>query len=104
MSFSGSELLSEMQYALGEAINELCRYFVHEYPDVIHSAIPQDGEATYYPRRRPEDSQIDINCPLKNHFNFLRTVDNEKYPAWFEYNGRRYILQIISQGDLSLNN
>ncbi len=104
LSFNGNELLSEMQHALGEAINDLCRYFVHEYPDITHSAIPQNGEATYYPRRRPEDSQIDINSPLKNHFNLLRTVDNEKYPAWFEYKGRRYILQIISQGDSSLNN
>lgn len=104
LSFSGSELLSEIQHALGEAINDLCSYFVNEYPDIIHSAIPQDGEATHYPRRRPEDSQIDINLPLKNNFNLLRTVDNEKYPAWFEYNGRRYILQIISKGDSSLNN
>jgi hypothetical protein len=32
--------------------------------------------------------------PLSAQFDLLRTVDNDKYPAWFELRGARYVLKI----------
>ena len=35
-----------------------------------------------------------INKTIKEQFNLLRIVDNNYYPAFFEYNGYRYKIQI----------
>lgn len=99
LTFSGDELLDEMQHLLVKVIFRLCSFFVKGYPDIVKSAIPQQGEPTFYPRRCPEDSQLDIYRPLIDQFNLLRTVDNAKYPAWFEYKGRRYYLRITPSDD-----
>jgi hypothetical protein len=42
----------------------------------VEEEVVQPGHA----RRCPEDNQIDLNHPLKDQFNLLRTVDNVKYP------------------------
>ena len=36
----------------------------------------------------------DISKSLDDQFNLLRTVDNNEYPAFFEINGRRYVIKI----------
>ena len=54
----------------------------------------QRGEESFYPKRSPADSRIDISKSLDDQFNLLRTVDNNEYPAFFEINGRRYMIKI----------
>ena len=51
---------------------------------------PQSGEVTYYPRRKPEDSQIDPSRSLADTFNAIRIANPNRYPAWFELHGQRY--------------
>ena len=94
LQFSGLELIDELRHAVMRATIDLCRSFVREYPRVITTGIPQQGEPTFYARRRPKDSVIDVEKPIREQFNLLRTVDNEHYPAWFEFKGRRFILRI----------
>lgn len=94
IELTGSELVDELRAALTKATFSLCRNYVEEYPASAVKRVPQVGEPTYYPRRRPEDSIIDVNQSLAAQFNLLRVVDNERYPGWFEYNGCRYLLYI----------
>jgi methionyl-tRNA formyltransferase len=54
----------------------------------------QEGESTFYRRRKPEDSELDINKTINEQFNLLRIVDNKRYPAFFIKNGVKYILNI----------
>lgn len=61
---------------------------------MISQAKPQQGEASYYPRRRPADSQLDPQRTLAEQMNLLRVVDNQRYPALVEVRGRRYELLI----------
>lgn len=72
----------------------MCERFVELYPSIIACGKEQEGEESFYPRRRPEDSRIDIGKSIKDQFDLLRVVDNERYPAFFEYNGCRYVLKI----------
>lgn len=60
-------------------------------------AIEQQGETSYWPRRTPEDSKLDPEKSLQDQFNLLRIVDNERYPAYFELNGQRYLIKIFKQ-------
>lgn len=94
LHFDGHELIDELRDAVAQATIRLCWLFVEEYPDIRHKGIPQMGSETYYQRRRPEDSRIDLDRSLREQFNLLRTVDNQNYPAWFDYLGQRFSLKI----------
>lgn len=102
LHFTGLELIDELRKAVTEATIALCRFFVREYPKIITTGTIQQGEPTFYARRRPKDSLINIEKPLKEQFNLLRTVDNKKYPAWFEIKGKRFTLLIERQENVCM--
>jgi methionyl-tRNA formyltransferase len=54
----------------------------------------QHGEPSYYRKRGPADSRLDPQRPLGEQFDLLRVADPERYPAHFEYRGRRYRLRL----------
>lgn len=92
LEFAGHELIGEMRERLGALTVALCRRFL------AASAPPwgqeQEGEPNYYPRRRPADSRLDPDRPIAEQFNLLRIVDNDRYPAFFDFRGHRYVLRI----------
>ncbi len=92
MPFRGTELLPEMTRMQGEQIVEMVLRFVANYPKV--SGKPQQGESTFYPRRRPADSRLDPERSIAEQFDLLRVCDNERYPAFFEWRGERYVVKI----------
>ena len=92
INFEGHELLGEMQEVLGKKINKMIINFLVKYPDI--KGIKQKGKESFYKRRYPKDSQLDINKNIIKQFNLFRIVNNEKYPAFFEYLGYTYTLKI----------
>jgi methionyl-tRNA formyltransferase len=54
----------------------------------------QHGEPSYYRKRGPADSRLDPERPLAEQFDLLRVSDPDRYPAHFEYRGRRYRLRL----------
>ena len=51
---------------------------------------------SYWPKRKPEDSEIDISKSIDQQFNLLRVSDNERYPAFFYKNGKKFKLTMES--------
>jgi len=94
--FEGHELIDELRDALGKKIVEMVLKFAGSYPKI--KGEEQQGTETFYARRRPKDSEIDVNKTLAESFNQLRVVDNERYPAFFRHKGRTYVLK-IEKGD-----
>ena len=101
--FGGAQIPAEFQryidgcdlrQIMGDAIVALCLEFVNRYPNVLAEARAQAGVESFYPRRCPEDSRIDIDKTLREQINLLRVVDNERYPAFFEWKGCRYRLAV----------
>ena len=96
---SGLELIDELRAGLCRATEELCEAFVAEYPASAARGRPQRGKPTFYARRRPRDSRIDIDTPLRDHINLLRTADPDRYPVWFELDETRFALRITRLED-----
>ena len=92
--FSGYELLNELRASIADITLYLCRYSVEKYPQNLKKAKYQNDKETFYPRRFPKDSRLDLNKSIKEQFNLLRVVDNDRYPAFFEINGHKYYLLI----------
>lgn len=92
--FAGHELLPEMQKKLGKRIVEMCEVFVDEFPAILNRSVPQAGSGSRYRKRTPMDSKLDPTRSIAEQFDLLRVVDNERYPAFFEMRGHRYLLKI----------
>lgn len=89
----GHELLPEINERLFAAELDLMTRVVGSAG--MLSAVAQHGEPEKPLRRRTsEDSRIDPTRPLADQFDLLRVVDNDRYPAFFDHRGHRYILRI----------
>lgn len=91
LELDGTELNSELRHKLSLKITHMCKTFLSKYPIL---PVKQSGIESFYPKRTPRDSMLDINKSIKEQFNLLRIVDNDEYPAFFEINGVRYIIKI----------
>ena len=89
---AGHELLAEIQNKLGHVTASLCDRYMNAQNLPVATA--QVGMQSTYRRRGPADSEIDPTLPLADQFDLLRTVDSEKYPAFFRHRGHVYKLKI----------
>jgi UDP-2,4-diacetamido-2,4,6-trideoxy-beta-L-altropyranose hydrolase len=94
IELQGTELVDEWRALQAEATVSLCLEWLDRYAEVLTQAKPQHGEASYYRRRRPADSQLDPQRPLIEQVNLLRVVDNQRYPAYLNWQGQSYELHI----------
>ena len=97
IEFDGHELINELREEQGRVTIELVLQYIDEMNNI--SGIPQTGECTYYPKRSPVDSKLDLEKTLRDQFNLLRVCDNDRYPAWFELNNQKYTVKIFKNGD-----
>ncbi len=92
IKLTGDELNNELKHKQGLITNSLIEKYVLSYPNI--KGKEQQGESTFYKRRTPKDSKLNINKSIDEQFNLLRTVDNQNYPAYFIKNNVKYILKI----------
>ena len=92
-SLEGHELLPEINRKLFTAEIELMSDAVHD-AETIQPAAQAGDPGAYRRRRTPEDSRLDPAKSIAEQFDLLRVVDNERYPAFFDYRGKRYLLRI----------
>jgi len=92
LEFSGHELLDEIHKKSAEKIIEMVLWFVASAKKI--KGRRQTGKESFYPRRRPPDSEIDPRKSIVALFNNFRVADNERYPIFFKHRGKKYILKI----------
>lgn len=90
----GYELYYDLRRKQANKTIELCIRFLKEYAEL--KPINQNGRSTYYRRRTPEDSKLDIDKTIRSQFNLLRICSNDDFPAFFYVNEKKYILKIYS--------
>ena len=95
IKLTGEELLNEIKEKQGVLTNKMIEEYILAFPNV--SGIEQKGESTFYNKRTPKDSELDINKSISDQFNLLRIVDNENYPAFFIKNNVKYYLKIYKK-------
>jgi methionyl-tRNA formyltransferase len=93
--YEGHELHDELREMQALKTMELCLRFLDEYENM--KLVRQEGEASYYDKRTPTDSELDINKSLKEQFNLLRVVDNDEFPASFHHKGYKYVIKIYRE-------
>jgi len=92
-SLDGHELLTEINAKLFQTELELMTKAVEQYNSIIPQ--PQIGDSgEYMQKRTPDHSRLQPEHSLAEQFDLLRVVDNERYPAFFDHRGHRYIIKI----------
>ena len=87
-------LLKDILEILSKAHVELFDYAVSNFKNM--RSVPQSSEQlpTYYQKRNPEDSMLNINATIAEQFNLMRAADPERFPSFFEIHGKRFNLII----------
>lgn len=85
-------LWDEINARLFAAEIALIDFAVREFGRIAPEPQADDGSATMYRRRTPEDSRIDPHASLASQFDKIRVADPERFPAFFELHGHRYKL------------
>ncbi len=93
LNLTGYELHDELREKQANFIIHMCLKFLENY-ETYKTPSKQKGKESFYPKRDAKDSKLDIDKTLKEQFNLLRIVSNEAYPAFFEMDGRKYIVKI----------
>ena len=91
----GDELNDEIRKKQAFASLRLMNDFLKKFPKITFKA--QKGNPSFLRKRTYKDSMIDLNKNLKSQFNLLRICDNDKYPAFFKYKNKKYILKIFKE-------
>ena len=81
LRLDGLELNAELRNKQAMLTLKMCQEFYRD-PESFLPLKPQSGTSPFYPKRGPDDSELDLDKPLREQFNLLRTVDNEMYPAF----------------------
>lgn len=93
LRLEGHELYDEINSKLFAVELELMDFALSQWPTIApHPQEVRDG--TYYRRRTPEDSRLDPTKTIADQFDLLRVADPQRYPAFFDYRGHRYIIKV----------
>lgn len=93
--FKGNELINEIRHQISLKIIKMCCNIMSK--KISFFGYKQSGKATYFRKRNKLDSELDINKSLKSQFNLMRIADNEKYPLFFNYKNKKFIIKIYDK-------
>lgn len=94
----GHELLTEINDRLFTAELALMTKAIEQFGQI--APLKQTGDpGQYLQKRSPEDSRIDPNKTIAEQFDLLRVVDSDRYPAFFDFRGKRYLIKIEKSGN-----
>ncbi|MEA1989464.1 MAG: UDP-glucuronic acid dehydrogenase [Pseudomonadota bacterium] len=86
-------LYDEINQIIFDAEMALMDYALDNFEQILPEK-QIDMEPTYWPKRKPSDSEIDINKSINEQFNLLRVCDPQRFPAFFYKNGKKFNIKI----------
>jgi len=91
--FDGTELYEKIREKQVEATIKIVTKFINLYPN--YDRKKQVGEESFYPKRTTLDGELDIKKSIIDNFNLLRIGNNDGWPSFFHYKGKKYVLKIF---------
>lgn len=98
IKLDGTELYDEINSKLFDAEISLMDWACEN----IDNTLPVnqvDDSSSYYRKRTPVDSEIDIKKSLESQFDLLRVSDPDRYPAYMVVKGQKYKIKLEKMDD-----
>ncbi len=92
-TLEGHELSPEINYHVSQKTLELMNFATENFDSIIPTSQEKNGES-FYPKRNPSDSELDVNKTILEQFNLMRIADENRYPCFFYHKGFRYKLSL----------
>ena len=89
----GHELHDEINNLVSIHTIKLINFAIENFNSIQPTPQSTTGES-FFPRRFPSDSELDVNKTILEQFNLLRIADENRYPCFFIHNGHRYKITI----------
>lgn len=89
-------LYDEINTALFETELELMDEAVRQVSNGLPVPLLEQTQrpSSWYPKRKPVDSEIDPAFPIAKQFDTIRVADPKRYPAFFSFRGHRYVVTL----------
>ena len=91
-------LWNEINDLLFDAEIELMNFALNNFDVVIPEDQTTEG-VSYYPRRTPNDSEVDPFKTIAEQFDLIRLCDPDRFPAYFRLRGQSYLIRLEKQDD-----
>jgi len=92
-------LWDEINARLFAAELTLMDFAVMNFHTIQPKPQPIDIVPSYYPRRTPDDSMLNVDMSIRSQFDRIRVCDPDRFPAFFDHLGCRYILKLEKADD-----
>jgi len=96
LQLRGNELYEDIRRAQALKTIEMCMKFSKNFNHLRPQK--QKGRRTFFRKRTPADSELDIEKSIRSQFRLLRIVSNEDFPAFFRFRGEKYTIKIYKKG------
>lgn len=87
-------LCDEINQLLFETELQLMCFAVENFNTVKPEPQSSTVQPSYHPRRSPSHSQINPKKSIEEQFDLIRVCDPNRFPAYFELYGKRYIIRL----------
>lgn len=87
-------LYDEINQVLFDAHLELMNFAIENFTSITPRKQSTNTVPSYYKKRTPKDSKLDIQKTISEQFELLRVCDPDRYPAYFEIYGHKYRIKI----------
>lgn len=94
ISIPTTALYDEINELIFDAELALMDYAVKHFETIKPKKQSPDLEPTYWPKRTPKDSELDIKQSIDEQFDLIRVCDPNRFPAFFYRNGKKYLLKV----------
>jgi len=87
-------LFDEINNALFEVELSLMDFALKNFKSIVPREQPTDVQPTYYAKRSPSDSRVNPEQSIRSQFDLIRVCDPERFPAFFELYGKKYVVKL----------
>lgn len=92
-SLDGHELYDEINQKLFEVELKLMDFAI-DNADTIKPRPQPEFDSPHYPKRTPDDSEIDPNKTISEQFDLMRVCDEKRFPCFFNFRNHRYKIKL----------
>lgn len=91
---SKDALWDEINHLVFKAELRLMDFAVQNFAVIKPQAQSLEIVPTYYQKRSPVDSKIDPKESIEDQFDLIRVCDPDRFPAYFDLYGHKYIIRL----------
>ena len=91
---SKDALYDEINQLIFDAELKLMNFAIENFETIVKEKQCSNIESSYYNKRSPHDSKINPNKSIADQFDLIRVCDPQRFPAFFELHGNKYIIRL----------